>query len=384
LPAPLENYSLTLSLNGTQIAEDLVAGPLNPGETYTHTFSNTVDLSAIGDYTLSATITHPDDEAPFNNSTESLVQQLLSRDAAVIALEGDAATCITPSPYSLEIRNEGFETITEAVFAITVNGTDAGTATYTGELEFEEIDILEFEAALDLDINTIDVVIQSINGNDDQNEANNQQSVETDFFEGEGFVFTVLTDDYPEETTWTIANSENGDIIAEGGPYQLSETEYARVICLQPDDCFTLVVFDAFGDGICCDFGEGSYNLSYDGTILFEGGEFESTISHSFCGDGTIVGIEENALNEDQYNLNVYPNPTEDLVQLELTTSDFESNVIEIEVYDIQGKQILRDFVSRYGNTYKAGFSLYKYPKGLYHVRLRDGAKSVSTSIVRQ
>ncbi|NNK80647.1 MAG: hypothetical protein HKO93_04040, partial [Flavobacteriales bacterium] len=69
---------------------------------------------------------------------------------------------------------------------------------------------------------------------------------------------TVLltTDNFGSETTWQLLDSEGGEIFF-GGPYD-SNIDTSEVFCL-PDGCYEFTIFDAFGDGICCGFGEGSY-----------------------------------------------------------------------------------------------------------------------------
>jgi hypothetical protein len=83
---------------------------------------------------------------------------------------------------------------------------------------------------------------------------------------------TIDLDDYPEETSWEI--TQDGTLILAGGPYETS-TVISEDICL-PDGCYVFTMIDAFGDGICCDWGEGSYSLvnNANGSVLASGGEF--------------------------------------------------------------------------------------------------------------
>ena len=52
---------------------------------------------------------------------------------------------------------------------------------------------------------------------------------------------------------------------------------------LPVDSCYTLTVNDSYGDGICCGYGQGSFELSSGGEVLVSGGEFGSTVSLDFC-----------------------------------------------------------------------------------------------------
>ena len=59
-----------------------------------------------------------------------------------------------------------------------------------------------------------------------------------------------------------------GDFAGEGpGPWQF-------VWDLTEGETYYFAIFDDFGDGICCAFGEGSFSLSVDGVEVFAGGEF--------------------------------------------------------------------------------------------------------------
>ena len=92
---------------------------------------------------------------------------------------------------------------------------------------------------------------------------------------------TILTDNYPSETTWTVTD-ESGATVMSGGPYATSGTTFTSTACLEVG-CYSLIVNDSFGDGICCGFGNGSYTVSSGGTTLVSGGEFTSTITENFC-----------------------------------------------------------------------------------------------------
>jgi hypothetical protein len=93
---------------------------------------------------------------------------------------------------------------------------------------------------------------------------------------------TILTDNYPGETTWEV--KDGSTILASGGPYGSQGTLYTHTICL-PDGCFDLVIYDSYGDGICCGYGQGYYELvdESNGGILASGGQFGSSETTNFC-----------------------------------------------------------------------------------------------------
>jgi hypothetical protein len=96
---------------------------------------------------------------------------------------------------------------------------------------------------------------------------------------------TVTTDNYPSETTWMIVNDDIGGTVQAGGPYDSPFGTYTEHFCL-PGGCYTLYMFDSADDGLCCAYGDGSFELTVDGDgdyTLASGGEFGSSTSTEFC-----------------------------------------------------------------------------------------------------
>ena len=99
---------------------------------------------------------------------------------------------------------------------------------------------------------------------------------------GTQITFTLLTDNYPAETTWTLLDASSVTVMA-GGPYDSNATIYSSETCLA-DGCYTLSVLDSYGDGLCCAYGEGSYELTdADGTIYASGASFQFSEVTDFC-----------------------------------------------------------------------------------------------------
>jgi len=101
---------------------------------------------------------------------------------------------------------------------------------------------------------------------------------------GVEITFTILTDNYPGETTWSIADA-SGTVVMTGGPYSSSATTYSSTVCVD-NGCYDLTINDSFGDGICCGYGTGNYVITSQGETLISGGEFASTETVNFCISG--------------------------------------------------------------------------------------------------
>ena len=78
------------------------------------------------------------------------------------------------------------------------------------------------------------------------------------FAQGSWLDITVQPDNYAGETSWEILQDD--DVVAVSPPYQ--NNTLLTVTKLLPVGDYQFVMYDAFGDGICCGFGEGWYSLN--------------------------------------------------------------------------------------------------------------------------
>ena len=144
-----------------------------------------------------------------------------------------------------------------------------------------------------------------LTGATDENLSNNDYTTSFETTSGGDVTMTVLTDNYPGETTWTVTDA-GGETVWSGGPYATSGTSYSETACL-PYGCYTLTVNDSYGDGICCAYGQGSFELTSGGNVLASGGEFGATTTAEFCLDSpSIPGCT------DPTAVNYNPQATED------------------------------------------------------------------------
>jgi len=103
--------------------------------------------------------------------------------------------------------------------------------------------------------------------------------------DGNVFTWQLLTDNYGSETSWTISNTNTGDLVLSGNGYE-SNTEYGGEECIN-DGCYTFVMSDTYGDGLCCSYGEGNYSFAVNGVNEIEsGGDFGSSETTDFCTTG--------------------------------------------------------------------------------------------------
>lgn len=95
---------------------------------------------------------------------------------------------------------------------------------------------------------------------------------------------SITFDNYPEETSWEIKNA-GGNVIASGGTYgHLPDGSFLLEYECLDDGCYDFTIYDSYGDGICCGYGLGSYEVTDDGgNILASGSEFTFSETTNIC-----------------------------------------------------------------------------------------------------
>jgi len=86
----------------------------------------------------------------------------------------------------------------------------------------------------------------------------------------------IQPDLYETETAWNLTCE--GVLFASVPLSKWHETWNETIMGIQENSACEFVIMDAFGDGICCDAGEGFYrreNITAPSALLAEGGEFE-------------------------------------------------------------------------------------------------------------
>ena len=237
----------------------------------------------------------------------------------------------------VNLTNQGTDELTSATIGYTVDGGAEQTTSWSGSLEQYELTSISLPAFAAPDgSTTVAVYILSVNGSADENTFNN--AVETTFtaFAGETFDFTLelVLDDYGSETTWDVRRL--GQIVYEGGPYQdeLDGQVISVPMCLE-EGCYILRVYDSWGDGMCCEYGNGSFSvLGPQGEVIVTGGEFGETALEQFCTD------EMNVAEISRGALNAYPNPAQDFIVLQGMTPG-----TVIRAYDFLGRTIAEPLI---------------------------------------
>ncbi|WP_378188290.1 endonuclease [Aquimarina sp. W85] len=197
-----------------------------------------------------------------------------------------------------------------------------------------------------------------------------------------GVRLRITFDQYPEETSWELRNSDN-QIVYSGGPYpnQADNTTLTLTRTLT-NGCYTFSIKDAYGDGMCCTYGNGSYQLvrTTTNSVLASGGRYAAQESTSFCTTSTArssYGLKDSIkkINTvDEVGLIVYPNPAKDYIVLKKSFGDTS----EFKIMNHSG-QIVRS-----GTVSKKKISLKQLPTGIYFVSVTTNSNSVFKRFIKQ
>lgn len=296
---------------------------------------------------------------------------LVANDAGALGVSGLGAVLCneqTATP-SFTLRNNGLENLTSVTVEFDFNGITTGTIDWTGNLETGETELIALpELTLQDGTNTLVITLSDPNGLVDGNPANNIITYEfSAFTNAVEYGVTVALDTYGSETTWEVSD-ENGNVVYSGGPYEDSFFGDPDVVendlCLG-EGCYTFTIFDDYGDGICCAYGEGSYTIFDEtGAELATGGEFENEESFDFC--VTITSVAESV--KEPFGLELFPNPANDHFIINLAT---DINEYDLIITDLTGRVIVREQGS--GSLQNRIVPTVDWSPGMYLVRLDSG-----------
>jgi len=104
---------------------------------------------------------------------------------------------------------------------------------------------------------------------------------EDDFNTDNQLRIEILTDNYPEETSWVLY--QDGSLLASisQGSLNSQGTLYTWDYEV-PAGEYRFVINDAYSDGICCGYGNGEYNLYLNDELIATGGQFGSSETVEF------------------------------------------------------------------------------------------------------
>lgn len=84
---------------------------------------------------------------------------------------------------------------------------------------------------------------------------------------------SILTDNYGSETSWNLTGPGGIPVYGSGGNYGNNQ-QITQNICVPDGQIIIFTIFDEYGDGICCSYGNGNYSVTAGGSTVASGGNF--------------------------------------------------------------------------------------------------------------
>jgi hypothetical protein len=301
-----------------------------------------------------------------------------ANDGAVLAYVGSAFAC-GDVPMEVVIQNKGTAAYTSATIKVMNGTTELASVPWSGNLSAYEYDEVDLGSVAVPGPGTYTIEIAE----SDANTGNNTLSVTLGNVEIATIdvVVEVTTDYYPGETSWEIRNSSGAVVAAESyaagtedgagaGGADANKT-HTHPVTLPMNECFTVNLFDDYGDGIqqftgqpLLDYGI-EVKADWGGVIVAQDGDFEDEASAAMKTDGT-SSIDEATLSS---TMNVYPNPATDNTLVTFNTNDKSS--IRIELLNAVGARVMiKDFGSMNAGTQMIPVSTSNLSSGIYMINI--------------
>jgi len=190
----------------------------------------------------------------------------------------------------------------------------------------------------------------------------------------------IKFDNYPEETSWEIKD-DSGTVVASGGTYasQADGSTLNITKCL-PLGCYSLIMKDAYGDGICCSYGNGNYTLTNisTGATLASGASFTSTDTNNFCVANTRTDStrEIKTLNT-ELSLSIFPNPVSGNELNVITKNDEKSTY---RIVNTLGQTLMNGEL----NDIKSTINVSRLTSGVYFIVVKNNLSNNTKQFIKK
>ena len=207
---------------------------------------------------------------------------------------------------------------------------------------------------------------------------------------------TIKTDKYPGETSWSFKDG-NGTILSSFGPYTAGtedqwgaggpdayQTFEYPIAIPEGIDCYTLNVYDSFGDGIAISSSESGYSVSSASGFIINalnkpnfGAEVNEIFGADSDGNSTIIDIPELT----SFKTSVYPNPI--LSEAILSIYTIENSNASLEVVNILGQTVIKTNIKLVKGENTLPIDMSNFEDGLYSLKVESKTVKLSHKIVK-
>lgn len=225
-----------------------------------------------------------------------------------------AANCTSNLNPTFVLTNEGIQNLTSCTISYQLNNGNIVLLNWTGNLSPDDSEVVNLPTIVASNgNNTLTVWVSNPNGQTDGAESNNETSFSFTAITGTAYDVNIMInfDNYPEETSWILYNMSNQVLFSGQGYANQSDGSTINIPVCLTEGCYEFVIADSEGDGLCCQYGLGEYEVTNQfGQTVAEGDEFDEEEITEFCISAT---------NTKEFNapvFSVFPNPASNFVNV--------------------------------------------------------------------
>jgi len=294
---------------------------------------------------------------------ESEVVVPIFEDAAVTSITniGEVLCGVDSVSPVITLKNNGINDLTSVVIEYAVNGDVPYTQPWTGNLVTGQTANVAL-AAIPAVSGANELVIGTTLPNNTVDQVTENDAWTYDFtasFPAADLSLILTLDDFGSDVTWTLGSSA-GTTLYSGGPYpDGNEGLVDSVAFCLTNDCYTFTIRDEFGNGLCCDEGEGSYVIRdlFGGVYAESDGQYDDINIDEFCLEAVHVAEVERP------RFRVQPNPNDGAFAI---VGIDGGSIGTVQVLDALGRQVF----STSGNGSDQVRIDLRLPAGAYFVVL--------------
>ena len=307
-------------------------------------------------------------ELTMTQGTEEAIYPIIANVAAASGI-----SCSTTRTLKLDLVNGGLDELTSLKYQVKVGDNEPIEFTWEGSIASYQSSSIEID--VEMPFGTHNVAVSIVEANGTAYEFTKTGSVTTDEWttialdetaETEELSIEIMQDKYGNQITWELLASDNS-VITSGGPYTMlvgggSATQlHIEKATVNRGDCVKFVIRDNVGNGICCSFGEGYYQIKDSkGNVVVDGdGDFGSEASALLSIGGSGVAVEEIETVE---TVNVFPNPVKDILTVK------GENMKQVVIYNAMGQIV--ETINTVEDEVKVNVSALQ--NGMYFINVID------------
>lgn len=291
-----------------------------------------------------------------------------------VATSAQVEVCGTTVNTVVTINNVGLLPVTSASVVYSLGSTN-NSITYAGSIapgSFDTVTLPVLTATTGTP-QSVSITVNNPNGVMDEDTSNNSFSelvTATSTFDASSTVtFSVTTDNFGGETSWTLQDLSGTILQQSPANTYNNNSNFTETLNITPGECYVFTINDSYGDGICCSFGNGSYELRTDQNVLiFAGGQFANS-------EVTEFGIDATAsISDQEAQVSIYPNPSNGLYNVSL------NEPAAYTIYDLSGKLVKKGVFAATGNV----VNLSEVSNGLYLINIETATGTTTQKLIKE